>query len=116
MNNTSVKEYGSFVTWAGDTYRDGNGPGRARFILKSESDLFFKTLGPAYPVLTSVPKINDSWFLTGLPVCICPSSTLSTIFCYNIFLIKLLHNQLIISLVNDFSFLNIISLEDDYCI
>jgi hypothetical protein len=32
------------------------------------------------------------------------------------FLIKLLHNQLIIFLVNDFSFLNIIYLEDDYCI
>jgi hypothetical protein len=32
------------------------------------------------------------------------------------FLIKLLHNQLIFSLINDFFFLNIISLEDDYCI
>jgi hypothetical protein len=32
------------------------------------------------------------------------------------FLIKLLYNQLIISLVKDFFFLNIISLENDYCI
>jgi hypothetical protein len=32
------------------------------------------------------------------------------------FLIKLLHNQLIFSLINDFSRLNIISLEDDYSI
>jgi hypothetical protein len=32
------------------------------------------------------------------------------------FLIKLLYNELIFSLVNDLSLLNIIFLEDDYCI
>jgi hypothetical protein len=32
------------------------------------------------------------------------------------FLIKLLYNQLIISLINDFSFFNIISLDNDHCI
>jgi hypothetical protein len=71
--------------------RDDNGPGRAGFMSNP---------GPDPPTMldgTTQPDfINDILLLD--------------------FLIKLLHNQLIIFLVNDFSLLNIISLENDYCI